>query len=213
MDRRWRHTLRVLSRTESGCHSCCAGCDGHRRRVTARYGVHSSVGPQHRHTPVASPHPARRRHTPCCGRSPAPRSRSATVKRSDRTGIPTPHHQDPFVSLAVSAELGADREVAVLHELRGSVALDHRGTGRSRTGRESASLGRRTSRATGSSSGKTVLCQAASSQAAASSVTLSGCAARRARRPPRDTRALPHRVRDAHPPRPLPGGRPDAGRA
>ena len=51
VDRRWRHTLRVLSRTQSGCHSCCAGCGGHRRRVTARHGVRSSVGPQRRHTP------------------------------------------------------------------------------------------------------------------------------------------------------------------
>ena len=51
VDRRWRHTLRVLSHTASGCHSCCAGCGGHRRRVTARDGVRRSVGPPHRHTP------------------------------------------------------------------------------------------------------------------------------------------------------------------
>jgi hypothetical protein len=65
------HPSRAVTH-QSGCHSCCAGCDGHRRRVTARHGVRSSVGPQHRHTPGGITAPCARRHTPSCGRSPAP---------------------------------------------------------------------------------------------------------------------------------------------
>ena len=58
--RRWRHTIRVLSHTASGWHSCCAGCGGHRRGVTAAMGCASSVGPQRRRTPCRTPvdHPA-----------------------------------------------------------------------------------------------------------------------------------------------------------
>jgi hypothetical protein len=54
----------------------------------AATGCASSVGPQHRHTLAASPHPSRRRHTPTVASQPGPRGR----------GVPECGHRSRFLS-------------------------------------------------------------------------------------------------------------------